>query len=207
MMQLYERKITKQNLMRCDMTPEIYLVKVNSPIDENTFQYLLKFVHTEKRERILKQKIKQNADNMLIGENLAKVAIKKTFGVDIAKRKFAYTEYGKPYLPDYPDVHFNISHSGEYIVCAVSDKPVGIDIQKIGEYNSDVAKRVCNEKELVQIENSLDKASEFTKLWTQKEAVLKMYGVGITSGNIKNCLDNHNIQSERIDDYWVSVCL
>lgn len=188
------------------MTPEIYLVKVNSPIDENTFQYLLKFVQTEKQERILKQKIKQSSDNMLIGEILAKVVIKKTFGIDIAKQEFNYTEYGKPYLINFSDVHFNISHSGEYVACAVSDKPVGVDIQKIGEYNCDVAKRVCNEKELVQIENSSDKASEFTKLWAQKEAVLKMYGTGITGGNIKTCLDNHYVQSERIDDYWVSVC-
>ena len=187
------------------MTPEICLVKVNSPIDENTFQYLLKFVQTEKQERILKQKIKQNADNMLMGEILAKTVIKKTFGIDIAKKKFAYTEYGKPYLLNYPHVHFNISHSGEYVACAVSDKPVGVDIQKIGEYNCDVAKRVCNEKELEQIENSLDKASEFTKLWTQKEAVLKMYGTGIASGDIKNCLDNHNVQSQKIDEYWLSV--
>lgn len=189
------------------MTPEIYLVKVNSPIDENTFQYLLKFVHTEKRERILKQKIKQNADNMLIGEILAKIAVKKTFGIDIAKQKFAYSEYGKPYLLNYSNVHFNISHSGEYVACAVSDKPIGIDIQKIGEYNADVAKRVCNEKELVQIENSSDKASEFTKLWTQKEAVLKMHGTGIASGDIKNCLNNHNVESEKIEDYWVSVSI
>jgi len=189
------------------MTPEICLVKVNSPIDENTFQYLIKFVRAEKQERILKQKIKQNADNMLIGEIFAKTVIKKTFGIDISKQNFTYTEHRKPYLSDYPDVRFNISHSGEYVVCCVSNKPVGVDIQKIGEYNSDVAKRVCNEKELVQIENSSDKESEFTKLWTQKEAVLKMYGTGIASGDLKNCLDNHNIQSERIDDYWLSVCV
>lgn len=189
------------------MTPEIYLVKVNSPIDENTFQYLLKFVQTEKQERILKQKIKQSSDNMLIGEILAKAVIKKTFGIDIAKQEFAYTEYGKPYLLNFPNVHFNISHSGEYVACAVSDKPIGVDIQKIGKYNSDVAKRVCNEKELVQIENSLNKASEFIKLWTQKEAVLKMHGTGIASGDIKNCLDNHDIQSERVEDYWISVTL
>ena len=189
------------------MTPEICLVKVNSPIDENIFQYLLKFVQTEKQERILKQKIKQNADNMLIGEILAKVAIKKTFGIDIAKQNFTYTEHRKPYLSDFPNVHFNISHSGEYVACCVSDKPVGTDIQKIGEYNSDVAKRVCNEKELVQIENSIDKESEFTKLWTQKEAVLKMYGTGIADGDIKNCLNNHNVQSERVEDYWVSVSI
>ena len=144
---------------------------------------------------------------MLIGEILAKTVIKKTFGIDIAKQEFAYTEYGKPYLSDYRHVHFNISHSGEYVACAVSDKPVGVDIQKIGEYNCDVAKRVCNEKELKQIENSSDKASEFTKLWTQKEAVLKMYGTGIASGDIKNCLDNHNVQSKRIEDYWISISI
>ncbi len=189
------------------MTPEIYLVKVNSPIDENTFQHLLGFIQAEKQERILRQKIKQNADNMLVGEILAKTVIKKTFGIDIAKQEFAYSEYGKPYLINFSDVHFNISHSGEYVACGVSDKPIGVDIQKIGEYNFDVAKRVCNEKELVQIEDSSDKASEFTKLWTQKEAVLKMYGVGIASGDIQTCLDNHNVQSERIEDYWLSVCV
>lgn len=189
------------------MTPEIYLVKVNTPIDEITFQYLLRFVQSEKQERILKQKIKQNADNMLIGEILAKTAIKKTFGIDISKQNFTYTEYGKPYLSNYPEVHFNISHSVEYVACAVSDKPIGVDIQKISEYNSNVAKRVCNEKELVQIENSLDKASEFTKLWTQKEAVLKMYGPGIASGDIKYCLDNHNVQSEKVEDYWMSISI
>lgn len=188
------------------MIPEIYLVKVNSPIDENTFQYLLNFVQTEKQERILKRKIKQNANNMLVGEILAKTVIKMTFGIDVAEQKFAYSEYEKPYLSNYPDVHFNISHSGEYVVCAVSDKPIGVDIQKIGEYNSDVAKRVCNEKELEQIENSSDKASKFTKLWTQKEAVLKMYGIGIASGDIKTCLNNHSVQSERIENYWVSIC-
>ena len=186
------------------MTPEICIVKANSPIDENTFQFLLKFVQTEKQDRVLKQKIKRNADNMLVGEILAKTVIKRTFGVDIAKQKFAYSEYGKPYLSNDPNVHFNVSHSGDYVVCAVFNKPIGVDIQKIGEYNSDVSKKVCNEKELLQIENSLDKASEFTKLWTQKEAVLKMYGTGIAGGDIKNCLDNHNVQSERIEDYWLS---
>lgn len=183
---------------------KIFYVNKTLPLNDRIISFFLRFVNEEKMMRILKQRIKQAADNMLIGEILAKVVIKKTFGIDIAKQKFAYTEHRKPYLPDFPDVHFNISHSGKYVVCAVSDKPVGIDIQKIGEYNSDVAKRVCNEKELKQIEISSDSASEFTKLWTQKEAVLKMYGTGIACGDIKNCLDNHNVQSERIEDYWLS---
>ncbi len=47
---------------------------------------------------------------------------------------------------------------------------------------------------------------EAAKLWTQKEAVLKMHGTGIVGGDIKNCLNNHNVKSERLEDYWVSVC-
>ena len=187
------------------MTPDIYIVKVNSPIDENTFRLLLRFVQPEKKERILKQRLKQNADNMLIGEILAKSAIKKIFGIPIAKQEFSLGEHGKPYLKDFPNIHFNISHSGEYVVCCVSDKPIGIDIQKIGKYNPGVAKKVCNEKELKEIEESLDKAAEFTKLWTQKEAVLKRDGTGFANKDVKNCLDGEKAEVEKIGDYYLSV--
>lgn len=187
------------------MLPIIYISKVCNLIDESTFDYFLKYVQPTKREHILKQRIKQNATNMLIGEILAKVAIKKTFGIDIEKQEFACNEYGKPYLSNYPDVHFNISHSGKYVVCVVSDKPVGIDIQKISEYNPTVAKRVCTGQELKRIESSADKSSEFIKLWTQKETVIKMHGTGISSVNIKNCLKNQNVKSQKIDDYWLSI--
>lgn len=188
------------------MYPSTYIINNKFELTNDIYKLFAKHISLRKRNCILKQRVKQNADNMLIGEILAKTVIKKIFGIDIAQQEFTYTEYGKPYLLNYSDVHFNISHSGEYVVCCVSDKPVGVDIQKISEYNSDVAKRVCTEKELVQIENSLDKASEFTKLWTQKEAVLKMHGIGIASGDVKTCLDNHNVKSERIEDYWISVC-
>ena len=188
------------------MTPQIYIVKVSSPIDKNTFQFLFEYAQPMKQERILRQKIKQNADNMLIGEILAKVVIKMIFGIDFVQQKFAYTEYGKPYLSDFPKVHFNISHSGEYVACVVSNKPVGVDIQEICEYNSAVAKRVCNDKELLQIENSLDRASEFTKKWTQKEAALKMYGIGMMCSEFKNCLNAQVVKSTQFDNYWLSVC-
>lgn len=187
------------------MKPIVFCVRNNVPIQDRTFEFLLQFIEKQKQARILQQRIKQNADNMLIGEILAKVAIKKIFGIDILKQKFAYSEHGKPYLFNYPNVHFNISHSGMYVVCTVADKPVGVDIQMIGEYNPDVAKRVCNEKEIEQIENSIDKASEFTNFWTQKESALKMYGTGISSSEIKN-LDIMNVSSQKVNNYWLSVC-
>ena len=182
------------------MQPIITIICHQNGINNNTFDLFINHISSYKRERVKKQRIKQNVDNMLIGEILTRVAIKKAFGIDIAKQEFCYNEYGKPYLLNYPDVHFNISHSGEYVVCAVSDMPVGIDIQKISEYNPAVAKRICTEQELEQIENSFDKSSEFIKLWT-----LKMYGTGIASADIKNCLNNKNVQSQKIEDYWLSI--
>ena len=187
------------------MTPKIYVVKVNSPIDENTFQFLLKFVQQDKKERILKQRKKQNADNMLIADVLTKIAINNVFEIPLQEQNFAYSNHGKPYLSGFSDVHFNISHSGSYVACGLADKPIGIDIQKIGTYKPDLAKKVCNEAELTQIETSFDNASEFTKIWTQKEAVLKMQGLGIANGNIKNCLQSLDVESQKLDNYWISV--
>lgn len=142
---------------------------------------------------------------MLIGDILAKAAIKRVFGIEIAKQRIGYGEFGKPYLLDYPNIHFNISHSGEYVVCAVCDAPVGIDIQKISVYNSGIAEKVCLEYEIKQIEQSDDNASEFIKLWTKKEAVLKAKGIGLGNGILKSCLFDERVQSIQLFKYWISV--
>lgn len=165
------------------MNPVIYLVNNRIPIDSSSFRYLLQFVPLEKQKRILRQRIKQNADNMLIGAVLAKHMIFKVFHIPISEHHIQYGPYGKPFLQSYPNVHFNISHSGQYVVCAVYDSPIGIDIQTITPYRADIAKRVCTSSEVVQINNCDDPHTEFTKIWTQKEAYLKMLGYGL-SGKI-----------------------
>ncbi len=186
------------------MLPRIYAVRADAPLDETTFQFFINFVQAEKKERILRQRIKQNADTMLLGEILMRLAVKKEFRID-AENHLAVTEQGKPFLKGCENVHFNISHSGSYAVCAVASAPVGVDIQKIGEYKRTVAERVFNEPELLRIEASKDKASEFTKLWTEKEAVLKMLGTGLASGNVKNCLNENSARVQRLGDYWLAL--
>ncbi len=164
------------------MNPEICVIKIGAPIDERPFYFLIQFAPPEKKARILRQRIKQNADNMAVGAALAKYMVWKAFHIPTDKQNIAYGTHGKPYLRDHPNVHFNISHSGQYVVCAVADRPVGIDVQVIREYQPDVAARVCRRGKLAGIEASDDPAVEFTKLWTQKEANLKMLGYGITGG-------------------------
>ena len=85
--------------------------------------------------------------------------------------------FGKPYLPDFPEVDFNISHSGEYVILAVAiGHNVGVDIELIDSNVSlsDIANAVFTEKERQQIKTRND----FYLLWSKKEAYLKCIGDG-----------------------------
>lgn len=191
------------------MEPQIFVVKNKQNIEENTFEYLLQFVDEDKKNRILSKRNKQDANNSLIGNILVKYAIKKVFGIDIKEQEFCYTEKGKPYLKNYPDIYFNISHSSEYVACVVWNKPIGIDIQEIKYYPYMMMRRVCSEEEIFEIENSENFISEFIKIWTIKEAVLKRKGTGILN-NIRNCLseeDLENSKSYKLKHYWLSISM
>lgn len=190
------------------MTPVVYVIRNGKPVDMVTFQYLMQFVPEEKKERILRQRVRQNADNMLVGAVLAKYMLLKFFGIPFSAQHISYGSYGKPYLRDYPNAQFNISHSGQFVACAVCDRPIGVDIQEIVPYRRNVAKRVFSPEELFQIESSSDRPAEFTRLWTQKEAYLKMLGIGLSDSVDKIELPRRaNVQTARYMDTFTSVQL
>lgn len=93
----------------------------------------------------------------------------------IGEMEFLYNEHGKPYIEGGP--FFSISHCKEAIAVAIDDQPVGIDVEAIRNVEQDLILRTMNEEEQQQIHSNRD----FTRLWTQKEAILKMEGTGITS--------------------------
>ena len=88
----------------------------------------------------------------------------------------------KPSLICDRDLYFNISHSDDFVVVAVSDKEVGCDIQEIRPYNPKVAVRHYCENETRLIENSENKDGVFIRLWALKESILKFTGKGISGG-------------------------
>ena len=99
---------------------------------------------------------------------------------------------GKPFLTDYPHIHFNFSHCREAVVCALSSFPVGIDIETIRSYNESLVNYTMNDKERIMITQSPRPDVEFIRLWTMKEAKLKWTGHGI-SNNMKNILEGDEV--------------
>lgn len=106
------------------------------------------------------------------------------YGLSEADVSIYYGEWGRPYLRDYPDIYFNISHSGEYYVCAIGDENMGVDIEQI-DYKRDIigiARRFFRNNEIEYIlKGNTDKEQSyrFYKLWTCKESLVKLKGLSI----------------------------
>ena len=89
-------------------------------------------------------------------------------------------EYGKPYLRDYPDTNFNISHTKDAIVCAMADKPVGVDVESVKPFNKRIVERFFTQNEQDYIFVSKEGQDErFAEIWTKKESYIKCSGKGM----------------------------
>lgn len=111
--------------------------------------------------------------------------------------EWAYAEHGKPFLKDYPNIHFNLSHCRKGAVCAIDSKPVGIDIERI-LFKNELASFVLNDNELEQVLNAPDKSIAFTTFWTMKESYLKLTGTGLVS-DLKGLLNETVMQKVHFD--------
>lgn len=89
-----------------------------------------------------------------------------------------FTEYNKPYFTG--DLFFNISHSGEYALCAISKKNrVGIDIEAIKDIDFKEFSGCFTAREWICINTSDDPGTAFYRFWTRKEAIIKADGKGL----------------------------
>jgi len=97
---------------------------------------------------------------------------------------FHYNEHGKPYL-ECQSLHFNVSHSRDCILYAISrSAPVGIDVEYC-EKDIDcvsIAKQFFQQNEYVRLLelSEKDRVLEFYRCWTRKEAILKAMGTGLS---------------------------
>jgi 4'-phosphopantetheinyl transferase len=118
---------------------------------------------TEKRRRIdrlpeEKRLLSLCADG-LVREMLAEV-------LHLAPQEiaFTYTENGKPLTEG---AFFSVSHSGDVVACAVSDREVGLDVERIRPVPTRLGRK---------LEGQWQTESDFWQLWTRREAAIKCRG-------------------------------
>ncbi len=104
----------------------------------------------------------------------------REYGLEEKSAVICCTPSGKPYLRDYDNIHFSVSHSGSRAAVAFSDGPVGCDIEYVHEYDEGVAALVFTSSEKLLLSFSADRNRDYTRLWTAKESFLKAIGCGFT---------------------------
>ncbi len=187
--------------------PILYLMNATPFLEESMLQAALPLVDIRRRERIMQIKSNKNralslAAGVLLSYavNTWKERMKDSFVQTDAEQVMNYlTEenkqtaviipetkagaHGKPYLKNVQDVFFNLSHSGEYVVCVMSDCEIGVDIQ---QYRKNIKEGLLNkvlhesEKNLHQACTKEEKEACFYRIWAAKEAYAKYTGEGLS---------------------------
>lgn len=95
---------------------------------------------------------------------------------------FSFGEQGKPYLPDRPGVHFSLSHSGSWVLCALSEAELGCDVEGPRRCDPALARRFFHPDETARLFSLQPREQDaaFVRLWTLKESYVKAVGLGLS---------------------------
>lgn len=129
-----------------------------------------------RREEIARLKNEQARAQRTVGEALLRLAARER---GVSAVTFLRGEKGKPCFAELPDLCFNLSHSGEVVVAAFSDRAVGIDVEQIvpRDFRA-VSSRCFSEEEQKKIASSEAPLQEFYRIWTGRESIVKRRGGG-----------------------------
>lgn len=205
---------------------QIYYRKLEGDCSYEQSLVIYEALPIERKEKIEKLKNKKLVGKRIQTGHFLQQVLSKETGIPIGELQFTYGTWGKPEL-DYKAmenkgfsvkerIHFNMSHSGDYVVIAVSDAPVGIDIEHKTRNYSQIAKRCfCKGEYEDMIELPMERQPKrFLEIWTMKEAYIKWNGKGMQilfhSFDVRN--PEFNVYVLDIKDtgipgeYVVSVC-
>ncbi len=136
---------------------------------------------------------------------LARIGIGQALGIDPHTVSIRRGKNGKPYAQDL-DIHFSLSHSGNLAVCAISDCPVGIDVERMRKVDYRVAQKWFTVREQYYIFSEKRKQEKrFFEIWTKKEAYVKRIGTGISDFSTFDVWGDKSLHTIWKDRYAISV--
>lgn len=147
-------------------------------VDDGLLRALLPTVTAERQTQSARFAHRGDAVRSVCGERLARVLFETRYpgqSADITKESF-----GKPAIRSHPAFHFNVSHSGDWVVCAVADGPVGVDVEQVTQADLRIADRFFAPEEIELLHRVRDQNRAFYRLWTAKESYIKYLGTGLS---------------------------
>lgn len=201
----------------------LYIASIEKLMDEKIYFEKLSHISAERCEKIHACKMQKDKNRSLAAGLLVEYAwttYLRENGEKMEPLQIIVGQNGKPVCGNREDFYFNLSHSGEYVICAVSRDAVGADIQQVKEVQLNIAKRFFLPGECEALERSDDPNQLFCQMWAMKESYVKYTGKGIKqrldsfsvnakTGMIKDmALQKHFYVTffEEIPGYQIAVC-
>lgn len=155
----------------------LYATEFLQPLPDEAFHRLTGGLPQPMQEKILRYRRWQDAHATLLGKHLLRLAL-KAIGSPFLIQDLLYGSRAKPFFPEGPN--FNISHSGNRVVCALSTNGrVGIDIEVVTSLSFDDFQTQFTPSEWTAIRGAPDPITAFYRFWTAKESLIKADGRGL----------------------------
>lgn len=164
----------------------VYIMNITPLLDKKVFDDYIDKVDEARQKKIKKLKLPlAKAQSLGVGL-LLRYAVENNVDLEYNSLVFLTEDGGKPYVEGDP-FYFSLSHSGDYAVCAISDSPVGVDIEKEKELSEKIKGRFAK--------NTVE--------WTEKEAKGKLTGNGFFDDTKDDFVFSHH---KTTDGYIITVC-
>jgi len=162
---------------------KIIIVSIDSRVKWENYIEFFKFIRQEKLKQLDNIRFENDKKLIILSEMLIRCLACKLLNVENSSLKFYYNKYGKPYIKNQENFHYNVSRTEGAICCYISNMgSVGIDIETINQdiFSNNVANTFFTENERAYINSNKNNINErFLKVWTMKEAYLKYLGKGL----------------------------
>lgn len=162
---------------------EVYATPALQKYSEFFFTMFFPYLDPKKKEEINSFRHIEDAIRCMAGEWLTRSIISEKLHKNLFEIKIKKDENGKPYIAASSGLHFNMSHSGEWAICAFSAMPVGIDTELMLTIDFEIAKDSFTKNEytlLTSLPSENEKHDFFYNIWTLKESYLKAVGIGLS---------------------------
>lgn len=192
---------------------KIYISDTDALSGCGAFEYYKNRIDDARKEKLDMYRNEEDKRRSLLAGYLIQVGVREQIGKESGLHhaiplslSYTYGENGKPYLREYPEVFFSLSHSGRYVVAAFADEEIGIDIQYHKPMKNNIAERFFSEEDnqlLAQLQQDGD-ADAFFRMWALKEAYMKLTGEGMKQGLNQTVIENE--ENGRSEENGIRKC-
>lgn len=149
------------------MSTELLAVRPDRELTDGETALLFRLLPPERRERLLRQHRAEQRREPLCAYGLLLLALRRRLGWRMLP-PVDRGPGGKPFFPDFPAVHWNLSHTAGAVLAGVSDRPLGVDIEHFRPVTPRLLRRL-----------EADSAEEALRRWVRLEALAKQRGRGV----------------------------